>query len=107
MNSIAYTIYQQLGGRQFAFMVGVKNLVDGGNSLKILLKNRSINVVTITLNVWDLYDVEYKRISTRCGNWIEKTVASSEGLYCDMLRADFEEKTGLATTMPRVIGINC
>lgn len=30
-----------------------------------------------------------------------------EGIYCDMLNEIFENETGLVTTMPRIIGINC
>jgi hypothetical protein len=97
---IAQTILEQLGGRKFVFMCGVKMLtaIERGLSFRIpgtLTRNR-INYVKITLDPDDVYTVEFcvirKLTSRRVSLW--------EGVYCDNLCDLFREQTGLETRLP-------
>lgn len=99
-SEIAKTILEQLGGRAFAYMCGVKNLtaIERGLSFRIpgtLTRNR-INYVKITLEPDDTYTVEFcvirKLACRRVSHW--------EGVYCDDLAPLFNEQTGLATRFP-------
>ena len=93
----AKTILEQLGGNRFIAMTGSKNFGWSDNLLSFKIGRNSSRVthVRIKLNSLDLYDVEYIRV------WGSKreTVAESHGLYADMLRSDFTEKTGLETSL--------
>ncbi len=100
---IAKTILEQLGGRKFAFMCGVKNAtaIERGLSFRIpgtMTRNR-INYVKITLEPDDVYTVEFcvirKLTCRRVSLW--------EGVYCDDLAPLFREHTGLETRMPTVV----
>lgn len=111
-NEIANTIYQQLGGGCFAYMVGAKKLISAENKLIIHLTRSTFlgtkgNRLTITLNALDLYDIQYTSVTTRNGEWKEKVLGESLGVYADMLRDEFTRLTGLETRIPRIIGINC
>lgn len=94
---VAQTILKQLGGNKFIAMTGAKNIGGTENSLsfKIGSNAKRVTHVKITLTDDDLYDVEYYNI--RGTNF--KTVAKSEGIYSDMLRKDFEQNTGLYTSL--------
>lgn len=86
-------------------MTGAKNLVCDSNSLtmKIGRNSRSVNCVTITLTAEDLYDVSYRKISNGPKRgYQDKLIASSVGIYADMLREDFTRKTGMDTSLGRV-----
>ncbi len=95
--STAMTILEQLGGNKFIVMTGAKNLVNHGDALSFKLPARfakqGINYVKIALNGLDLYDVEYGKII----KFNYKPIATSQGLYFDMLQDDFTSKTGLDT----------
>ncbi len=92
---VAETIRQQLGGHKFAVMCGVKQFVGGENFLQFKLHANfakdKINLVKIILTPADLYDVEF--YYTRGMNL--KMVCKSEGIYADMLQAEFTSVTGL------------
>lgn len=94
---IAKTILEQLGGRKFVVMTGAKKFLVGNRSLLFRLPakggwaKRGINIVTVTLNGLDLYDVEFKRLFK-----LEvKTVAEESGVYAEDLQKVFTEHTGL------------
>ena len=99
----AKTILEQLGGWMFCAMTGARNLTDHGRALSFRLPSNfatsGINYVKVTLTDADLYDVTYGKVR----GLKYAVVATSEGLYFDMLRADFSEKTGLDCTMGWVI----
>jgi len=102
----AQTIFEQLGGHQFRVMtgantfVGINDVAGQETGLMFRIPGRGfardgINKIKIALNGMDLYDVTYWRIR---GTSI-KQISESLGLYADMLRADFEEKTGLRVSL--------
>lgn len=112
--TVARTILQQLGGREFLMMTGSKNLVYDENSLRMrLVRNHSgANLLKITLRWDDLYDMvfTYHRAPSyrvKDGKVFErkevfKEIKRYEGVYCDMLRPLFSEVTGLETHLPKV-----
>ena len=95
--TVANTILAQLGGGKFIAMTGSKSFCGSGDSLSFKVGRNSGRVthVIIRLNSFDLYDVEYIRIRGQK----RETLTASYGLYADMLRADFEAKTGLYTSL--------
>ena len=97
MATVAGQILQQLGGSKFTAMVGAKHYQDnGGNTLVTKFKgSRIANIMYITLNSMDLYDVKickYKGMEL-------KTVKEVKNCYCDTLTEIFEETTGLRTSL--------
>lgn len=112
-NLIANEILNQLGGNRFIVMTGAKNLVYDDNSLRFRIgKNASrANMVRITLNGLDLYDMEFIRYTP--GKLIvnhktltvttreEKTevIKVFKDVYCDMLQELFTDVTGLYTRL--------
>lgn len=94
---IAKTILAQLGGRQFIVMTGAKNLTDHGNalSMKIPSSKNKINYLKIILAPDDTYTIEFGRVWGMNYNVIETV----EGVYCDMLRDIFEDRTGLFVSL--------
>lgn len=91
---IANEIIRQMGGAgRLNVMTGAKNFVASENSVhfRIGRNSKGVNVVRITLNAMDTYDVEYGRI-----HGLKYTVkAESKGIYNDMLKDDFERETGM------------
>lgn len=94
--SVAKTILQQMGGR-VGMMTGAKDFLDLGNGVKFSLPRGSakdkINMVKITLNGNDLYDIEFLQYRPRKFDVV--TVKECNDIYCDMLKEIFEENTGL------------
>ena len=89
---VAKEIANQLGGTgRLHAMIGAKNFQANGNGLSFRVPSRKANYVKITLNSMDTYDVEYGIIH---GDKY-KVVATSEGIYNDMLRRDVEENLGM------------
>ena len=105
MNSIARTILEQLGGREFVTMTGAKGMAPTNKGLAFLLPDDpdfvkdGINFVRISLNGMDLYDVEF------CQYKDEKLtmIHYDEDLYNDQLQEIFTSRTGLDTRMPRIV----
>ena len=95
MSQVAETIRDQIGHKAL-YMMGAKNLGADENSLSFRIRgSNKVNHIKVTLNSMDTYDITYSKIwGAKC-----KTVATSEGYYTDMLLADFEEKTGLYTSL--------
>ena len=96
--SVAKTILEQLGGNKFCAMTGAKNLVDCGDALamKIGRNKTSSNYLKITLNLMDLYDVRFSRVSLKGG---ERSVTEYNNVYNDSLVDGFEKHTGLYTSL--------
>ena len=96
--SVARTILSQLGGNKFAAMTGAKNFVDCGDALSMRIgRNKtSSNYLKITLNMMDLYDVRFSRV-TKMGS--ERSVTEYNNVFCDSLVEVFESHTGMYTKL--------
>lgn len=91
---IAQTIINQIGGMgRLKAMIGAKDflIIESGVRFKFAKAYNGINYISIVLNGNDLYDVEYKKVGSK--NAI--TIATSNDLYSDMLKSDFEQTTKL------------
>lgn len=95
--TVSTTILEQLGGRRFLVMTGANNCIGSDNSLsfRIPAARNKINCVRIELGSDDLYTMSFLRI------WGTKVacIETISGVYCDMLRDIFEDKTGLLTSL--------
>ena len=96
--SVAKTILKQLGGNKFAVMTGAKNFVDCGDalSMKIGRNKTSSNYLKITLNMMDLYDVKFSRVSPKGG---ARSVTEYNNIFNDQLVEVFEKHTGMYTKL--------
>lgn len=98
MNVIASTIFAQLGANRFAAMIGASAISYTDNAITVRFKAKGrhgINAVRVTLDASDTYTVAYfKMRGINCAE-----VKAESGIYCDMLRASFEDATGLATRL--------
>ena len=96
--SVAKTILSQLGGYKFAVMTGAKNCIDTGDglSMKIGRNKTSSNYLTITLNMMDLYDVRFSRVSLKGG---ERSVTEYNNIFNDQLVEVFEKHTGMYASL--------
>ena len=95
---VAKTILEQLGGNKFCVMTGAKNLGGTENSLsmKIGRNKTSSNYLKITLNMMDLYDVKFSRVSPKGG---ERSVTEYNNIFNDQLVEVFEKHTGMYTKL--------
>ena len=96
--TVAKTILSQLGGNKFAVMTGAKNFIDTGDglSMRIGRNKTNSNYLKITLNMMDLYDVRFSRVSLTNG---EKSVTEYNDVFCDSLVDVFEKHTGMYTSL--------
>ncbi len=96
--SVAKTILNQLGGNKFAVMTGAKNFIDTGDglSMRIGRNKTSSNYLKITLNMMDLYDVRFSRVSPKGG---ERSVTEYNNIFNDQLVEIFESHTGMYTKL--------
>ena len=96
--SVEKTILSHLGGNKFAVMTGAKNFIDTGDglSMKIGRNKTSSNYLKITLNMLDLYDVRFSRVSPMGG---ERSVTEYNNVYNDSLVDVFEKHTGMYTSL--------
>ena len=96
--SVAKTILEQLGGNQFRMMTGAKNFVDCGDALamKIGRNSSNSNYLKITLNMMDLYDVKFSKLTRK---FEEKSVTEYNDVFCDSLVEVFERHTGMYTKL--------
>jgi len=112
-SGIVETIYQQLGGKGFAMMIGMNFPIlvsedkKTGNVTATFRwrahANDSLNLMEVTLDEGkDLYRVTFG--SLRGGE--AKRQPTLKDIYCEDLRRIFEQTTGLATILPRVINID-
>ena len=89
-------IIRQLGGNKFAVMTGATFFADGQNKLTVKFKgSRVANIMYITLNSLDLYDVQICKYR----NLEVKVVDEIENCYNDDLVPFFEKTTGLRTSL--------
>ena len=88
----------QLVGNKFAVMTGAKNFIDTGDglSMKIGRNKTSSNYLKITLNMMDLYDVRFSRVSLKGG---ERSVTEYNNIFNDQLVEVFEKHTGMYTSL--------
>jgi hypothetical protein len=95
---VAQTIRDQLGNR-FCVMTGAKDFVGSERSLSFRIGRniRNVTHIRITLNVADLYDVEY--MSVRGTSVNRAKCQPSFGVYADRLAAEIGRVTGLAVTL--------
>jgi formate-dependent phosphoribosylglycinamide formyltransferase (GAR transformylase) len=94
-NAIATTIAQQLGGNKFIAMTGASFMADGNTLIVKFKGSRIANIMYVTLNSMDLYDVKickYRGLNV-------KVIKEVEGAYNDMLCPIFEQTTGLRTKL--------
>ena len=90
------TILSQLGGSRFIAMTGASVFSDGENTLVTKFKGSKVaNIMYITLNSMDTYDVKickYSKLNV-------STIKEVNGAYSDMLKPIFENCTGLRTSL--------
>ena len=107
--AIAQTILQQLGGNKFIAMTGSKNFtaLNSGLQMKLAKSKSKANILKITLNGTDLYDMEFIKFTpykfniktmTERAEKIE-TVKKYEDVYYDMLQDIFTSETELRTSL--------
>ena len=96
--SVAKTILSQLGGNKFAVMTGAKHFgaTEDSLSMRIGRNKTSSNYLKITLNMMDLYDVRFSRVSPMGG---ERSVTEYNNVYNDSLVDVFEKHTGMYTSL--------
>ena len=96
--SVAKTILEQLGGNKFRMMTGAKNFFgyEYGVSMMIGRNSSNSNYLKITLNMMDLYDMEFCKL-TRMGE--KKSVTEYNNIYNDMLTDQFTAHTGMYTSL--------
>lgn len=112
--TVATTILNQMGGKRFVFMTGVKSLFAQNNSLFMKLPRNSskANRLCIKLDLGrDLYVMRFYRqtggtydMKNHVYREIkEKDVKVLDGVFCDQLEEIFRDVTGLETRMPKII----
>lgn len=97
-NQVTQTIFNQMGGWQFASLVGTKAIGSQGNTLMVRFTGKAknkINLVKVTLSADDTYTMEFCRAS-KAGT---VAVKECEGVYCDQLKDIFESTTGLYVSL--------
>jgi hypothetical protein len=101
VSDVVTEIYRQLGGNKFKVMTGAKDFVGDENTLRFKLRKGTakdgINLVSITLNSMDLYDVSFQKFNYR--TFDIKTIKEFNNIYNDQLKDIFEETTGLHTSL--------
>jgi hypothetical protein len=95
---VAETILSQLGGNRFRVMTGAKNFAATDNSLRMKIgRNKTnANYMEVSLNMLDLYDITFAKV-TKMGEM--KSVKTYENIYNDMLVEIFESHTGMYTSL--------
>ena len=98
MSVVAKTILSQLGGNKFRVMTGAKNFMDHGDALSMRIGRNSSNsnYFKVTLNLMDLYDLRFSKV-TKMGE--EKSIKTYHDIYCDTLVDTFEAHTGMYTSL--------
>jgi hypothetical protein len=87
-------ILKQLGGKRFMIMIGATKLFEGNRTLSFNVKRNPKGVphVHIVLDLPDLYDVEFLKVSD-CGG--TETLSESYNICPGDLRKIIAEGTGL------------
>lgn len=103
-------ILEQLGGKQFVVITGVKNIgYSGDNNLRMdLPRNISrANRLIISLQPTDTYKMTFRRFTPekfdiKTFSWCESKdviIKEFENIYCDQLQDIFTQTTGMYTTL--------
>lgn len=97
---VAATIINQMGGvRRLSLMTGAKDFVAIEDGVRFSLPRtaaiKGINLVEVTLNGSDLYDMRFMRY--RAADCV--TVSQVEDVYFDQLEEIFTQVTGLLTRL--------
>ena len=96
--TVAKTILEQLGGRKFIVMTGIKKFLGSEDSLQFRLRGLTKNkarICKITLTWKDLYNVEFYGFNFRTGE--SDLVESALDIFAEDLQAVFTRHTGLYT----------
>ena len=91
----ANTILNQLGGNKFIAMTGAACYSDGNTLVAKFKGSKVANIMYVTLNDADLYDVKICKFK----GFDVKLVKEVNNAYADMLIAIFENTTGLRTSL--------
>ncbi|MBU1171327.1 MAG: hypothetical protein KKD44_17350 [Proteobacteria bacterium] len=93
-NTVAQTIYEQIGGRRFEALAGVVCIKKKERSLEfIFMKCRKANLCRIELTPMDLYTMVFIKVKWKKAE--ESVVETFEYVYWDQLEQVFEDFTGL------------
>jgi hypothetical protein len=95
---VALTILEQLGGGQFAAMVGLKQVIAHPTGVQFGIGHGAkdgINKVLVMLQADDTYTVEFWTVR-KFGALRHEVI---EQVYCDSLREIFESRTGFYCTL--------
>ena len=98
MCAVANEIYRTLGGNKFKVMTGARNMVslENGIAMKIGRNKTNANWMKIELNMLDLYDVTFAKMTNK---FEMKSVKEYDNVYNDMLVSLFESHTGMYTKL--------
>ena len=91
----ANEILNQLGGNKFIVMTGASCYSDGNTLISKFKGSKVANIMYVTLNENDLYDVKICKFK---GMDI-KTISEVNNAYAEMLKPIFEKTTGLKTSL--------
>jgi hypothetical protein len=90
----ATTILNQLGGNKFIAMTGATCYSDGNTLISKFKGSKVANIMYVTLNENDTYDVKLCKFR----GLDVKTIKEVTGAYAEMLKPIFEGTTGLKTS---------
>jgi len=90
----ATTILNQLGGNKFIAMTGATCYSDGNTLISKFKGSKIANIMYVTLNENDTYDVKLCKFR----GLDVKTIKEVTGAYAEMLKPIFEGTTGLKTS---------
>jgi len=93
--NVANQILQQLGGNKFIAMTGASCFSDGNTLITKFKGSKIANIMYITLNSNDLYDIKICKFR----GMDVKTIKEVNGAYNDMLKPIFENTTQLRTSL--------
>ena len=91
----ATTILNQLGGNKFIFMTGATCYSDGNTLISKFKGSKVANIMYVTLNENDTYDIEFCKFR----GLDVKIIKQVKGAYAEMLKRIFETTTGLKTSL--------
>ena len=91
----ANQILSQLGGDKFIAMTGAACFSDGNTLISKFKGSKVANIMYITLNEKDLYDVKICKFRGVSLN----VVKEAKDCYADMLKQIFENTTGLRASL--------
>ena len=98
MSDVANEIYRTLGGNKFKVMTGARNMVslENGIAMKIGRNKTNANWMKVELNMLDLYDVTFAKLTNK---FEMKSVKTYDNVYAPELVGIFESHTGMYTKL--------